>query len=1434
MSFHCSIDTYEPLCEGEVLPHACLTTDGLMHADTTCTLSCPTGTSGGSITCSASGSLHSYISCSRTFANASGLSVVEFGTGTYSGQYKIGDDCLKGGTPASGTLSVSNMCISNSEFPLGGWDDCVQITELDLSNNLISSTTSTLIPSLIWSMNGLTTLNLRNSQFSGNFPGSVSAHNLKEIDLGNNHLSGELTTVFHPLSLEILNLENNSFSGPIISFTSETIATGGTDNSALKESLKILDLSDNDLTGAIPNTFFDFNVIHYIDLSNNLLSDTFNEDRMNQMYTSTTGSIASFQYLNLGGRPDAHTSKLNGSIQVIVNEFNHLKEFIAYNQEFSGTIPSNWSINLNVLDVSGNQLTGTIPAELASMRELNVVYLDHNNLSGAMPSAWCDGTLNSYQRLTNQLAAANNCRIQGLASEGERNVLSCTNCESPNYFAGCSSETVVCPMSAEDQRKSLFISVYDENGENDNLAIYNPFNATIPLSDNVFMAWTENGANVAGQYDNAWIFPDSALIEPLGSAVLCSRQSSWNSCSFPTNSSMFDGNDALCLMSYVDSGSTAVDCLGDFDATGPDPEFDACGVSDILENNKIVRKCGAVSGNGGDWSASGGTDANDCAYNILPSGTPGINYVDICGEAPTTEAPSDSCEPDCVQDFVMPLKLSSNGKRPDEILAFGTTKDALNMTIARHAGVSTQNVIYIGLTYSTASRDRPETRRLQTSEDPAEDYTADTTTVWYDLNFIVTFDTQKAVDSGVQGISDSAEADPGSGNVSPKFVTDMLDEMTSQLDASDSTATTDWDMISLYAGRTSFLPTIEQWVIGVEKNALYLDVAMDASHTTYIATYAPHVGEPTRLYLVRSFGVWGVTIYGLNETLAYSNVSNAQQISDQNVQYLKDWDIGNNTDSNASMYEHLFSVRLESTSFVNEVAAVQNSAISTDGGNEEAYQVSTVVMAAILCSVLSVVVILAFFVVRKMASMRKSQEILTQKMRSKNNLIRVQRNELKTMKGAWLLDASEVETLGPPLAEGAQGQVFRGSLHGKYEVAVKIFVTEKDESLSSLSSSSKTSSSGLSSLEGGASTSESNNGSGDITPKSSASRGLFEDTFESSEVQFMVSIRHPRLVMFLGVGRFNDGRKFMVSEFMGGGSLDRSIWKSHARDDWKPATWGRRLRYLRDIALGIKFIHGADRVHRDLKSPNVLLDNSKRRCKIADFGLSAIVPRGKHRIRFEKTREAQRPRNNDYTWVKKMKSYVGTTNWMAPEVMTMNAKYGPMADVYSFGCLMYEHIAFEKPWLNTSARTIMDSVKRGERPSVRKELVDDAPLGFCSLMRQCWNMKITRRPTIQNIDDALQKMLVNYDDDLGDTAGLSRKPGVVLTKPRTLNELRARLKSELDAAEAWSDRSDLTRREIERWEEKENDEKRASLSLRYREPSHTLEAFDSISLGSGE
>ena len=95
---------------------------------------------------------------------------------------------------------------------------------------------------------------------------------------------------------------------------------------------------------------------------------------------------------------------------------------------------------------------------------------------------------------------------------------------------------------------------------------------------------------------------------------------------------------------------------------------------------------------------------------------------------------------------------------------------------------------------------------------------------------------------------------------------------------------------------------------------------------------------------------------------------------------------------------------------------------------------------------------------------------------------------------------------------------------------------------------------------------------------------------------------HSNLIKYHGVciepGAAGSQTIMVVTEFMNGGDL-RSILK---RTD-HPLSWSLRVRIARDIAAAVTHLHENNVVHRDIKTENVLLDESWR-CVLADYGFA--------------------------------------------------------------------------------------------------------------------------------------------------------------------------------------------------------------------------------------
>ncbi|KAL7248600.1 hypothetical protein ACSBR2_003355 [Camellia fascicularis] len=205
---------------------------------------------------------------------------------------------------------------------------------LDLSDNQISRE----IPNWIWNIGNetLTYLNLSRNLLVG-MQRPYIIPNLTVLDLHANHLSSEIP--IPPESAVYVDYSSNNFNSSI------PLELGNHLTSSV-----FFSLSNNILTGAIPQSICNASNLQVLDLSNNRFSGTIPHCLIENC-TATLG------VLNL------RNNILVGNI--------------------SGTFPK--SCALMTLDFNGNNLVGKIPKSLANCTKLEVLNLGYNNISDNFP-----------------------------------------------------------------------------------------------------------------------------------------------------------------------------------------------------------------------------------------------------------------------------------------------------------------------------------------------------------------------------------------------------------------------------------------------------------------------------------------------------------------------------------------------------------------------------------------------------------------------------------------------------------------------------------------------------------------------------------------------------------------------------------------------------------------------------------------------------------------------------------------------------------------------------------------------------------------------------------------------------------------------------------------------------------------------------------------
>lgn len=160
----------------------------------------------------------------------------------------------------------------------------------------------------------------------------------------------------------------------------------------------------------------------------------------------------------------------------------------------------------------------------------------------------------------------------------------------------------------------------------------------------------------------------------------------------------------------------------------------------------------------------------------------------------------------------------------------------------------------------------------------------------------------------------------------------------------------------------------------------------------------------------------------------------------------------------------------------------------------------------------------------------------------------------------------------------------------------------------------------------------------------------------STEIEIMKRIRHRHVVTMYELYE-TPKCLWMILELVSSGDIHHFLAKHNNYHE------GIAARLMRQILQGVHYLHSLGIVHRDLKLENILLSNDGPNCdvKIADFGLSALIRLGEGYDPEESSKRKQYIQLNDM-W--------GTKEYFAPELI--NQAYGPQADVWACGCILYE------------------------------------------------------------------------------------------------------------------------------------------------------------------
>lgn len=196
------------------------------------------------------------------------------------------------------------------------------------------------------------------------------------------------------------------------------------------------------------------------------------------------------------------------------------------------------------------------------------------------------------------------------------------------------------------------------------------------------------------------------------------------------------------------------------------------------------------------------------------------------------------------------------------------------------------------------------------------------------------------------------------------------------------------------------------------------------------------------------------------------------------------------------------------------------------------------------------------------------------------------------------------------------------------------------------------------------------------------------------EVEAAGALNHPNILAIYDVGT-DGGTPYIVSELLAGETLRQRL---------SGGALGQRktIEYAIQVARGLEAAHEKGIVHRDLKPENIFLTEDDR-VKILDFGLAKLT-----RPESDVQAGSMAPTVSMGT---EPGVVMGTVTYMSPE-QAQGRPADHRADIFSFGCVLYEMLSGRKAFLRATTPETMTAILKEEPPPL-------ADLNLDRIVRHC-------------------------------------------------------------------------------------------------------------------
>ncbi|HXZ20995.1 MAG TPA: protein kinase, partial [Candidatus Acidoferrales bacterium] len=207
-------------------------------------------------------------------------------------------------------------------------------------------------------------------------------------------------------------------------------------------------------------------------------------------------------------------------------------------------------------------------------------------------------------------------------------------------------------------------------------------------------------------------------------------------------------------------------------------------------------------------------------------------------------------------------------------------------------------------------------------------------------------------------------------------------------------------------------------------------------------------------------------------------------------------------------------------------------------------------------------------------------------------------------------------------------------------------------------------------------------------------------------------LQHPNIVTIYDMGE-DSGTPYIAMELLEGDDLGHIVEKEKEEGGAAPLPASIKLSYIVQVCRALEYAHKRNIVHRDIKPGNIVVTNEGT-VKVVDFGIARLTD----------------------TSSTSSGMLIGTIDYMSPEQIR-GEKVDGRSDIWAVGVMMYEVLAYTKPFQGGNITAVMFAIVSQEPKPIR-DLRPDLPSELDDVMRRIFKKEPGER--YQNMEELLSEL----------------------------------------------------------------------------------------------